>query len=184
MTDLRHLHELSARLSGTLDIETVLHEVLAAALTVHGTNMGLLSLCDAQCRELKLHVSQGFDDAFLAHVMTTPLGGACSTCSEQKRRVVIEDVATDPIFASYRQAAQMAGFRAVHSTPLKTRNGTIIGVLSVHFRQPRSPSERETRLIDLYAQMAADAIENARPYQNARTQFRYVITFSRLLRTN
>jgi signal transduction histidine kinase len=169
VADLRHLHELSVRLTGTLDIETVLHEVLAAALTVHGTDLGLLSLCDPERQELKLHVSQGFDDTFLTQVMSAPPdGGACRTCYERQRRVVVEDVELDPISASYRQAARMAGFRAVHSTPLMTRNGTIIGVLSVHFRQPHRPSERETRLIDLYAQMAADAIENARLYQNAQ----------------
>jgi len=169
VADLRHLHELSIRLTGTLDIETVLHEVLAAALTVHGTNMGLLSLCDPQRQGLKLHVSQGFDAPFLAQVASVPAGGgACGTCYERRRRVVVEDVEVDPIFAPYRQSARMAGFRAVHSTPLMARNGTIIGVLSVHFRQPHRPSERETRLIDLYAQMAADAIENAQLYQNAQ----------------
>ena len=59
----------------------------------------------------------------------------------------------------------MVGFRACHSTPLFTRNGRVIGVLSVHFRAPHRPSERETRLMDLYARMAADLIENARPHQ-------------------
>jgi signal transduction histidine kinase len=169
VADLRRLHELSVRLTGTLEIETILDEVLAAALAVHGTHMGLLWLCDPQRQELKLHVSQGFDDTFLAHVMTIPPGGgACGTCYARQQRIVVEDLEIDPIFAGYRQAARLAGFRAVHSTPLKSRNGTIIGVLSVHFSQPRHPSERETRLIDLYAQMAADAIENARLYQRAQ----------------
>jgi signal transduction histidine kinase len=56
----------------------------------------------------------------------------------------------------------------VHSTPLISRSGTVIGVLSVHFRQPYRPSEREMQLMDLYAQVAADALENARLYQAAQ----------------
>src|SRR5262249_22874795 len=65
-------------------------------------------------------------------------------------------------FAQYRESAMAAGFRACHCTPLITRDGNIIGSLSIHFRRPHQPSERESRLIDLYAQMAADFIENAR----------------------
>jgi signal transduction histidine kinase len=166
--DLRRLHDMSERLTGTLDIEAVLQEVLQAALTVQGTDLGLLSLCDPERERLNLRVSRGFDDALLKEIARAPGSGACGMCYAQRRRVVVEDVEGDPIFAAYRQAARTAGFRAVHSTPLMTRNGAIIGVLSVHFRRPHRPSERETRLMDLYARMAADAIENARLYRAAQ----------------
>ncbi|HEX6289488.1 MAG TPA: ATP-binding protein [Herpetosiphonaceae bacterium] len=169
VADLRRLHELSANLTSTLDIEAVLHEVLQAALLVQETDLGLLSLCDSEGEGLTLQTSRGFDDAFLKEVAWVPVGGgACGTCYAERRRVVVEDVETDPIFAPYRAGARQAGFRAVHSTPLVSRDGTITGVLSVHFRQPHRPSERETRLMDLYARMAADAIENARLYQAAQ----------------
>jgi signal transduction histidine kinase len=169
VADLRRLHEMSMRLTSTLDIAVVVDEVLQAALTVQATDLGLLSLCDPQREGLNLQVSRGFDDAFLKEVAWVPPGGgACGMCYAQRRRVVVEDVDVDPIFAAYRQSARTAGFRAVHSTPLMARNGAISGVLSVHFRQPHRPSERETRLMDLYAQMAADAIENARLYQAAQ----------------
>jgi signal transduction histidine kinase len=169
VADLRRLHEMSLRITSTLDIESVLREVLQVALTVQGAKLGLLSLCDPERDGLKLQVSHGFDDACISELAWVPPGGgACGTCYAQRRRVVVEDVETDPIFADYLHIARMAGFRAVHSTPLMTRSGTIIGVLSVHFRQPHRPSERETRLMDLYAQMAADAIENARLYKHAQ----------------
>jgi signal transduction histidine kinase/ActR/RegA family two-component response regulator len=161
--DLRRLHEMSVSLTSTLNIETVLQEVLRAALYVQGADMGLLSLCDTKRDGLSLKVHSGFDQEFLNIVeWVPPGGGACGTCYEQRQRIVVEDVEVDPIFAEYRAAARKAGFRACHSTPLITGTGNIIGVLSVHFRQPHSPSRRETRLIDLYARMAADIIENAR----------------------
>jgi signal transduction histidine kinase/ActR/RegA family two-component response regulator len=161
--DLRRLHEMSVGLTSTLDVESVLREVLRAALAVQGTDMGLLSLCHPERDGLNVKVHSGFDEEFLKAVEWVPSGGgACGTCYEQRRRVVVEDVELDPIFAPYREAARVGGFRACHSTPLITRSGKIIGVLSVHFRQPHRPSERETRLMDLYARMAADIIENAR----------------------
>ncbi|MGB7921822.1 MAG: ATP-binding protein, partial [Pyrinomonadaceae bacterium] len=161
--DLRRLHEMSLSLTSTLDVESVLKEVLRSALAVQDTGFGLLSLCDPERDGLKIEVSSGFDAEFLKQVEFVPSGGgACGTCYKERRRVVIEDVELDPIFAPYREAARGAGFRAVHSTPLITRNGKIIGVLSAHFRETHLPSEREARLMDLYARMAADIIENAR----------------------
>ena len=169
--DLRRLHEMSLSLTSTLDIESVLREVLREAMAVQGTSLGLLSLCDTERDGLNLKVHSGFDEEFLKQVeWVAPGAGACGACYEQRRRIVVEDVEADPIFAPYREAARRAGFRACHSTPLITRNGNIIGVLSVHFRQPHRPSERETRLMDLYARMAADFIENARLHQKMQRE--------------
>jgi signal transduction histidine kinase/CheY-like chemotaxis protein len=154
-------------------MESMLREVLRAALNVQGTDMGLLSLCEAGQDGLSLKVQSGFDEEFLKALEMVPPGeGSCGTCYEQRRRVVIEDVEVDTVFADYREAARRAGFRACHSTPLITGSGNIIGVLSVHFRQPHRPSNRETRLIDLYARMAADMIENARLHRQMQQELR------------
>src|SRR5205085_9828806 len=142
--DLRRLHEMSVRLTGTLDVEPLLEEVLRSAMAVHGTEMGLLSLCGPGCDGINVKVHSGFDDGFLKLVEWVPAGGgACGTCYAERRRVIVEDVELDPVFNDYREAARIGGFRACHSTPLLTRNGNIIGVLSVHFDRPHRPSERE-----------------------------------------
>ncbi|HYE74289.1 MAG TPA: MEDS domain-containing protein, partial [Blastocatellia bacterium] len=169
--DLCRLHELSIKLTRTLELEVVLQEVLSAALSVQNTDLGLLSLYDAPRGGLNLKVQRGFDEAFLNAVEWVPKGaGACGTCLEQQQRIIVEDVELDPIFVDYREAGKAAGFRAVHSTPLMSRDGNIIGVLSAHFRQPHRPTERECRLMDLYARMAADIIENARLHKIAQQE--------------
>jgi signal transduction histidine kinase/ActR/RegA family two-component response regulator len=161
--DLRRLHEMAVRLTGNLDVESVLREVLEAAIAMPGTSQGLLSLCEPGGRGLALAVQAGLPREFLAEVgHVPPGGGACGTAFAERRQVVVEDVTTDPVFASYRRAAEHAGFRSCHSTPLFTRRGDIVGVLSVFFPGPRRPAERELRLMDLHARIAADAIENAR----------------------
>jgi signal transduction histidine kinase/ActR/RegA family two-component response regulator len=161
--DLRRLHDTSLRLTSLRDVEAILREVLEAAMAVQGSRLGLLSLGDGEPPELRLAVQSGLDADFLRHVESvTPGGGALGTAYAERRRVVVEDVETDPIFASQREAARRAGFRSCHSTPLVTHRGDTIGVLSVMFVGPRRPSEREMRLMDLYARIAADSIENAR----------------------
>jgi signal transduction histidine kinase/ActR/RegA family two-component response regulator len=169
--DLRRLHETSVRLTSLLDVESVLREVLRAAMAVQDTGLGLLSLCDPDLPGLRLGVHAGLDDEFLRHVEEVPPGGgACGTAYVERRRVVVEDTEVDPIFAPYREAARKTGFRSCHSTPLISRRGDTIGVLSVLFVAPHQPSERETRLMDLYARIAADSIENARLHQRLQQE--------------
>ncbi len=167
--DLRRLHEMSGYLSGTLEIDSLLRQVLQETLTVQGSTMGSLSLYNTESHGLDLHVSYGLNKTFLELVDKLPIGGgACGSCYEQRRQIIVEDVELDPLFAPYRAAVRAAGFRAYHGIPLITRFGTVVGVLAVHFPRPHRPSERVARLMDLYARMAADMIESARLHQQAQ----------------
>jgi len=169
--DLRRLHETSARLTSLLDLESVLREVLRAAMAVQQAGRGLLSLGDPEGPGLRLGVHAGLDDEFLRHVEKIPPGrGGCGTAYLERRRVVVEDTEADPLYAPYREAARRAGFRSCHSTPLISGHGDTIGVLSVLFEEPHRPSDREIRLMDLYARIAADAIENARLHQRLQQE--------------
>ena len=169
--DLRRLHETSVRLTSLLEVESVLREVLSAAMAVQQTSRGLLSLCDPEQPGLRLGAHAGLDDEFLRHVeQIPPGGGGCGTAYLEGRRVVVEDTETDPLYAAYREAARRAGFRSCHSTPLISGHGDTIGVLSVLFEEPHRPSDREIRLMDLYARIAADSIENARLHQRLQQQ--------------
>jgi signal transduction histidine kinase/CheY-like chemotaxis protein len=169
VADLRRLHEMSVRLTSTLELEPLLREVLDAVLAVQNADMGLLCLCDPDL-PLTLRVHRGFDPTFLEDVRVPFGGGAWAIAYAQRRRVVVEDTETDPVFVPYRDTARRAGFRACQSTPLFRRGGDVIGVLSVHFRGPRHFSEPETRLIDLYVQIAADAIENAQLHERLQKE--------------
>jgi PAS domain S-box-containing protein len=166
LSDLRRVHEMSVRLSTTLELQPILDDAVRMAAAIEGTDMGLLSLIDASGEQLEVGASLGFTPETLRLIEQLPNGSG--TCLEQQSRVIVEDTETDPLFASYREVARRVGFRAVHSTPLITRSGKIVGVLSTHFRRPRRPSDRETHLIDLCARQAVDFIENARLYAQLR----------------
>ncbi len=169
LADVRRLQEMSVRLSTTLELQPILDETLRTAAAIEGADLGLLSLCDPEHNCLQVGASLGFDEGSLAAVEHVPPGaGACDAAFQQQRRVVVEDVESDPLLAPYREVARRVGFRAVHSTPLVTRSGKVVGVLSTHFRRPHRPSDRETHLIDLCARQAVDFIENARLYAELR----------------
>src|SRR5262249_4273904 len=61
-----------------------------------------------------------------------------------------------------RPVARAAGYRAVQSTPLISRDGRPLGMLSTHFRSVHRPAEQDLRRLDLYVRQAAGFIERCR----------------------
>lgn len=173
-TDLQLVHDMSMRLAATLDLRVILDETLRTAAAIDGTTMGLLSLHIPDIKRIRIEASMGFDEEFLRSVADGPTTASVrGLCFQQRRRVIVEDVESDPAFATFRNTARRGGFRAAHSTPLVTRSGNIVGVLSTYFRQPHRPSERSMRLIDVCARQAADFIENVRLYHQLREEDRH-----------
>ena len=162
LEDLKRLQEMSLTLAGSFDVEKVLSKLLQATLEVHGADQGLLSVADSERKGLVVKVSHGFDDDVLSAISFIPSGsGACGHCFQQGQRVVIEDVEQAAVMKPFLDLTRRAGIRACHSTPLITRDGAIIGALSIYFGEVRRATEREKRMMDLYARAAADIIENA-----------------------
>jgi PAS domain S-box-containing protein len=168
---LSRLHELAMLLAGMPEPQPALQAILETLVDVHNADFGLLSLYDAASKCLTPGASLGFDDVALkalASVEPGPNEGACGSAFATRERAVVEDTETDGRCECYRSMARDVGFRAVHSTPMMTRGGEVMGVISVHFKQPRRPTETEMLLADLCARHAADAMEVARSRQALR----------------
>jgi PAS domain S-box-containing protein len=169
LADLQRLHDMSERLSTTLELQPILDDSLRTAATIENAEMGLLSLCDPKTDELRVGASLGLAAEMLATIAGIPLGdGSSAACDKARRRVIVEDIEVDPHFAPYRDTARRAGFRAVHSTPLVARSGKLVGVMSTYFRRPYRPTDRTVHLIDLCARQAVGFIENAQLYSELR----------------
>jgi GAF domain len=70
----------------------------------------------------------------------------------------VADVRADPGFTPHREIAAATGFRAVQSTPLVDYAGHLIGMVSTHFQRPHRPSDRDLRIMELYADFADEAL--------------------------
>ena len=58
-------------------------------------------------------------------------------------------------------ACRRSNIRAVQSTPLVSRSGRLLGMISTHWREPHQPTERALRVLDVLARQAADLIERS-----------------------
>ncbi|MCU1337020.1 MAG: multi-sensor hybrid histidine kinase [Bryobacterales bacterium] len=157
---MTRLHEFSTRLLSSTDLKPLLEEVLNATMALQGADMGTVQLYNPAIGALEIVAQHGFQQVFLDHFATVhDTSPACGRALHQRARVVIEDVQIDAGFAPHRHIATSAGYRAVQSTPLFSRGGDPVGMISTYFRQPHRPSERDLRLTDLYALHAAELIE-------------------------
>ncbi len=154
LSDLHELHELSAALAAIPGISGQLQLILTTLVRMHGADRGIIATFDAN-RVPTICASAEFDADMLAAVERDLPGAA-------KERLFVADVDRDSSAAPWRNAALKVGIRALHSTPLISREGEVLGALTVYFMDPHRLSEREMRISDICARKAAVFIERAR----------------------
>ena len=168
---MTRLHELCTRLVTTNELQPLLEEVLNATIGLQNSDFGTVQLYRPELGILELVAHRGFDADGIGSFKIVDKHGAssCGRALKLRRSVIVEDVNNDPESADLREAAAELGFRAQHSTPLFSRNGELLGMMTTHFRKPHRPSERDLRFTDLYAREAAEAIERKQAEEALRT---------------
>jgi GAF domain-containing protein len=159
---LAQLNELTMALSAIREPRRMLGTILETIVRLHDTDHGFLSLRNS-IGHLEVSAIVGFDESIIDDLKKMKLGeGSCGTTMRSKNRTIVEDTDADPLFKNLKTMTQKHGFRAVHTTPILNREGECIGVLAVHFRRPRRPSEMEILLTDMYVREAAEFMERMR----------------------
>jgi PAS domain S-box-containing protein len=94
----------------------------------------------------------------------------CGVAINRRERVIAADIADTPYMAGTADLAQYleAGIRACQTTPLLSRRGELVGMISTHWRECHEPSERDLRMFDILARFAVDLIERKKHDEEAR----------------
>ena len=100
-----------------------------------------------------------------------PFIGSCGSAAFLKQRVIVSDIATDPLWVDYRDAALSYGLRAAWSQPLVSKNQHVLGTFGMYYTEPRTPSESDLRLIEGAGHIAVIAIEGERSQEALRSAF-------------
>jgi len=97
-----------------------------------------------------------------------PCAGSCGTAASLKRQVIVSDIATDPLWADYRDLALGYGLRAAWSQPLLSKNQEVLGTFCLYYTEPRSASDTDLRLIEGADHIAVIAVEGERSQAKLR----------------
>jgi PAS domain S-box-containing protein len=86
--------------------------------------------------------------------------GSCGTAAFENRQVVVTDIASDPLWANYRELALGNDLRACWSTPIRSSQGCVLGTFAIYYRESRHPVAAEMEVIERAVQVIRIAIES------------------------
>ena len=89
-----------------------------------------------------------------------PQAGSCGTAAYRAEQVIVSDIAIDPLWADYRDAALPHGLRACWSTPIFSSEGKVIATFAMYYRDARSPGTRDQQIIEQIGHLAGVAIQS------------------------
>ena len=97
-----------------------------------------------------------------------PTAGSCGTAAYRAQPVIVCDIATDPLWADYRDLALPHRLRACWSTPILSSQGRVLGTFAVYYREPRSPTPQDQSVIEQITHLASIAIEREQAEEKLR----------------
>ena len=158
---MSQLQTLSLQLFSSLELSQALYQVLEAALAIHQAEIGYVQLYVPQRDVLEIVAHIGLKQDFLEAFSTVSRReeSPYDRVLTQGQRVIISDLQSDSEFEAHYPMVAATGCQAGQSTPLINRNGTLLGVLAICFRQPHVPPDRELRMLDLYARQVSEFID-------------------------
>jgi PAS domain S-box-containing protein len=150
------LREVSGKISATLDLGEVMPLILEGAIRLTGAEFGDIHLIDRKTKLISrsFDFPEGFDHPFPRlsenRGLTWEIFNSC-------KPIIIPDTKKDDLV---NKKLIERGIRSLIGVPLKLRE-SVIGVLYLHYTQPRQYTEQETSFLFTLCDQAAISIENA-----------------------
>lgn len=168
----RRLQAVSTRLVGPGAAAELYDEIMDAVVSVMESQFATLQIVgegpDHQ-GELRLIAFRGFTPEAARNWEWVAPGAGCvgGLALTSGQRMIIRDLREcSEIRASGGLESFLAnGILAVQTTPLRSRSGELLGMISSHWTRPHEPSPEALRALDVLARQAADLIERTRHHE-------------------
>src|SRR5256712_3356207 len=158
-------------------------------LMVEEQSTGVLAsilLMDANGKQLRHGPAPNLPKAYTEAIDGAFIGasvGSCGTAAYRAEQVIVSDIATDPLWADFRDLALAHSLRACWSTPIFSSEGKVIGTFAMYYREPRSPSALEQDTIKHIPHLAGIAIQRKLAEAARRESEAYLAEAQRLSHT-
>lgn len=172
----RLLQSISMELILEDNIQTLYEKIIEAAMKImHSEYASMQMLHNDECKgdKLQLLAFRGFNPEaakFWEWVYAEDAGSTCGEALRIGKRVIASNVEESEFMKNTEdlEVYMQTGIYAVQTTPLHSRSGNIIGMISTHWSKPHEPLESELRYLDLLARQAADLIEQMKSKEKLR----------------
>jgi len=89
-----------------------------------------------------------------------PHAGSCGTAAYTGKRVIVNDIDTDPLWADYKHTAQHHGLRACWSLPIFNAKGKVVGTFANYYKTVRTPTTAELEIFERSAALLGIILES------------------------
>ncbi|MDY7013552.1 MAG: ATP-binding protein, partial [Cyanobacteriota bacterium] len=106
-------------------------------------------------------ISHRLPESYVQAVTPAPIGdevGSCGTAAFRGERAIVEDIATHPWWAAFKDLALSHDLRSCWSEPILSETGRVFGTFALYYTEPRSPDPIELKTAHVLAQIASLAI--------------------------
>lgn len=149
--------------------DALYRKIVDAAVVIMQSDMASLQVLHPERGlrgELRLLHQRGFNPQAAAFWEWVRLDSesSCGAALRAGQRVIVPDVETCEFMTGTEDLKhyRKMGIRAVQSTPLLSRDGRLLGMVSTHWSTSHSPAESQLRMFDVLARQAADLLERNR----------------------
>jgi diguanylate cyclase (GGDEF)-like protein/PAS domain S-box-containing protein len=94
--------------------------------------------------------------------------GSCGTAAYEKRRVIVSDIAHDPLWEKYKTVALKYGLRACWSAPIYASNKAVLGTFAVYHATTHTPTKDELEFVEASSHILGIAIERHHAQEHLR----------------
>ena len=168
----QQLHRISTQLIQENEAEALHEKVVDAAMAIMRSDFASMQLFHPERGELRLLAYRGFNPVAAAfwEWVRPASSSTCGVALATRRRATVADVELSDFLKGSEdlETYRHTGIRAVQSTPLISRTGRLLGMISTHWGQVHQPSDHDLRLLDVLARQAADLVERTETGQVAQ----------------
>ena len=155
-------HHVLELIAGGSELPAVL-ESLCRRMETHlpGALCSIL-LFDADGKHLRHGAAPNLPVAYsqaIDGVAVGPAVGSCGTAAFIGKQVIVEDIASSPLWADYTALAEQYGLRACWSTPFFSAARQVLGTFAIYYHHPQRPDHNDLRVISQATRLASVAVE-------------------------
>lgn len=169
-TELSTIVETSKTLNSTLDINEILARILVGISSHLSPKAISVMLLDEESKKLKTSAGYNLSAEYMKlaqEIRETAPQSPSIEAIQTKKPVAIDNIYQDERFTPWREAALKERYTSFASTPLILQNRAI-GVLNLYSEKLHHFTPEDLRLLTMFANQAATAIENARLYEEMK----------------
>lgn len=145
-------------------LPSLLNQLVASYESMYPGMLCSVLLLSADGLHLRHGAVRSLPEAYCSAIENEPIGekaGSCGTAAYTKKKVIVADIAHDPLWENYRALASEYDIAACWSVPVMSTQGHVLGTFALYYSAPRSPGADEMAALERGAHLASLAIERA-----------------------